>query len=572
VRQRGADPDQDVQGEDFAIDPGACPVAGAGEVRAVLDAVGSGDALALASAQVSPPKEGAAQGVGRNAKKIPGKRVSSKQACPDAQASEAAAGMGGVQAPSLPRQTADDSANELAAAVVGVQASPLQEWSSESVDAARDCSSTALIAEGEERRAVLSCLCCCIGRRRRPDGAAAAQEIVDAMFKKSELPPFYKWPTGHDLPTLRPLRAHGHALQVPLRVFCCSWNLAGVRLPGDVGALLSAVRPRHHIYALALSEWTRGALKEECLGVLGSDYELLLERSMREIRLVVIVSRSLLAHCRDVASAEVATGIGNTIGNKGAVLASFMLGGSSFLFISMHLAAGTGHEKMLRRNHDLARILLHAKLPRPQSQASPLRPERVNTGIHEAFDNAFLMGDLNYRVRASRAWVESSLATGSFEECLALDELLPQLQGIAIPPNAFQPEADNVGDTFSSMAKLERKSSRSELRQSTETIKAFGCPAFFRTCASETWMPPGLWPCFEEANIAFPPTYKYNKGTDVFDSSAKQRVPSWTDRVLWRRNSQIKPLAYAVAPGFRHSDHRPVFAQFEVTSELLSFE
>ena len=38
---------------------------------------------------------------------------------------------------------------------------------------------------------------------------------------------------------------------------------------------------------------------------------------------------------------------------------------------------------------------------------------------------------------------------------------------------------------------------------------------------------------FEESAITFAPTYKYDPGTLRFDTSAKQRAPSWTDRVLY---------------------------------------
>lgn len=39
---------------------------------------------------------------------------------------------------------------------------------------------------------------------------------------------------------------------------------------------------------------------------------------------------------------------------------------------------------------------------------------------------------------------------------------------------------------------------------------------------------------FLEPPIKFPPTFKFDKGSDVYDTSGKKRVPSWTDRVLVR--------------------------------------
>ena len=45
-----------------------------------------------------------------------------------------------------------------------------------------------------------------------------------------------------------------------------------------------------------------------------------------------------------------------------------------------------------------------------------------------------------------------------------------------------------------------------------------------------------------------------------------QRVPSWTDRVLYKtkRPGHVNCIAYNCVPEIRTSDHRPVFAVFDV--------
>jgi endonuclease/exonuclease/phosphatase family metal-dependent hydrolase len=69
---------------------------------------------------------------------------------------------------------------------------------------------------------------------------------------------------------------------------------------------------------------------------------------------------------------------------------------------------------------------------------------------------------------------------------------------------------------------------------------------------------------FHEAKIEFPPTYKFDSGSSAYDTSPKQRIPSYTDRIL------ISASRAVGAPEFvdyrmvdnRLSDHRPVRANF----------
>ena len=74
---------------------------------------------------------------------------------------------------------------------------------------------------------------------------------------------------------------------------------------------------------------------------------------------------------------------------------------------------------------------------------------------------------------------------------------------------------------------------------------------------------------FKEGEIEFPPTYKFDKNRDTYDTSTKLRIPSWTDRILWKTrkssNAQsVSLLYYASIASVKISDHRPVAAGFDV--------
>ena len=71
---------------------------------------------------------------------------------------------------------------------------------------------------------------------------------------------------------------------------------------------------------------------------------------------------------------------------------------------------------------------------------------------------------------------------------------------------------------------------------------------------------------FCEGPLTFCPTYKYDRNSNVFDTSEKRRVPAWCDRVLWRS----REVERVELMGYRRweanvSDHRPVSAVFRVT-------
>ena len=74
-------------------------------------------------------------------------------------------------------------------------------------------------------------------------------------------------------------------------------------------------------------------------------------------------------------------------------------------------------------------------------------------------------------------------------------------------------------------------------------------------------------PDYKECEINFPPTYKFDFGTDIYDTSKKQRGPSWCDRILYCGDG-IEPIHYDFVD-VRISDHRPVVAEFNIIAKKI---
>lgn len=135
-----------------------------------------------------------------------------------------------------------------------------------------------------------------------------------------------------------------------------------------------------------------------------------------------------------------------------------------------------------------------------------LRLNEETGPLTESFDAVVWLGDLNYRINGPKASVEMLIAQGQL--------------GVLL-------ESDQLG--------LERRHAR---------------------------LPGDLL----EGEIRFQPTYRFDHGTDTYDTSRKQRVPSWCDRILYRsRKNGLKLVQYSSLMDLRLSDHKPVFAHFELT-------
>ncbi|RDW92862.1 putative inositol polyphosphate phosphatase [Aspergillus mulundensis] len=209
---------------------------------------------------------------------------------------------------------------------------------------------------------------------------------------------------------------------------------------------------------------------------------------------------------KDVSAAEIKRGMGGLHGNKGALVFRFVLDDSSLCFVNCHLAAG--QTQTTHRNNDIAAILETESLPVETSLTSRLNHFVSGGDGSMIMDHEIcvLNGDLNYRIDSvPRHVIIEDIRNNNLTKLLERDQL-----------NASR-----------------RKNPGFRLR------------------------------AFQEAPITFAPTYKYDVGTDEYDSSDKKRSPAWCDRVLYRGLGRVKQLEYR-RHEVRASDHRPVSATFKL--------
>ncbi|EFX04276.1 inositol polyphosphate phosphatase [Grosmannia clavigera kw1407] len=243
--------------------------------------------------------------------------------------------------------------------------------------------------------------------------------------------------------------------------------------------------------------------------VAGELYHLLQTAHMVGLFTCVFVKADLRGRIRGVASTEVKRGMGGLHGNKGAIAVRFLVDDTSLCLVNCHLAAG--QSQAAHRHNDIAAILESESLPVERDLAARI-DNFVGGGDGSMIldhELCVLNGDLNYRIDTmSRDTVVAAVRAGNLTKLLERDQLL-----VARRRNAA-----------------------------------------FRLRA------------FEELPITFAPTYKYDVGTDTYDTSEKKRSPAWCDRLLFRggRASRVRQLDYR-RHEVRVSDHRPVTGQFAFT-------
>jgi phosphatidylinositol-bisphosphatase len=120
----------------------------------------------------------------------------------------------------------------------------------------------------------------------------------------------------------------------------------------------------------------------------------------------------------------VATGLANTLGNKGGVAISMCVGATKFVFADAHLAAHQNAVKRRNAEYDKLRRELPVLLAKKEKGTG------VSGGgggdillLETCADRVVFMGDLNYRVRGNRAAVDKLLDSDMHDVMQANDQL-----------------------------------------------------------------------------------------------------------------------------------------------------
>ncbi|XP_052759564.1 inositol polyphosphate 5-phosphatase E isoform X2 [Galleria mellonella] len=265
-----------------------------------------------------------------------------------------------------------------------------------------------------------------------------------------------------------------------VRIFVGTWNMNGQAPPRELADFIFPNQVKHvpDIFAIGTQESYSERTEWEITiqEVLGPSHLLLHSYYLGTIHLTIFIRRDLIWFCSLPEDASLSVRPGTAFRTKGAVAISFALFGSSFLFVTAHLTAH--QEKVKERVSDIKRIIRSIDLPKN------LPCRHRSKDVTSNFDYVFWCGDLNFRLGEPRAavlrWIEQT--------------------EFPLPP--YLPHG---------------------LLHADQLTAVLEDGAAFRD--------------FREAPITFPPTYKYDPGSQQFDTSSKQRAPAYTDRILYKARS-----------------------------------
>lgn len=248
----------------------------------------------------------------------------------------------------------------------------------------------------------------------------------------------------------------------------------------------------------------------------GGGYTLLVYKHLVGLLICVFVKTFHKNRIKYVHTDSAGVGVMGMMGNKGGVSIRLQFYDSTICFVCSHLAAH--RENVIGRNSDFAKVMSNVSFDigedavREVIRSGSLRQwasgnSSVTIPDH---DLVFWLGDLNYRI----------------EEAIPTETVMQWSN------------RDNLAELRANdQLNIERDAGR-------------------------------VFQGFQEGELRFKPTYKYQPGTDVYDTrpDKKIRAPAWCDRILWMAQDpkHVVQLSYDRSE-LNISDHKPVVSLFATT-------
>lgn len=282
------------------------------------------------------------------------------------------------------------------------------------------------------------------------------------------------------------------------------------------------------------------SLKKTIADNLGSGYEYVHGEELVGLYLVVFCESRLSSRIAFWQGAIAACGdLG--LGNKGGVAIRFKFADTSMVFVNCHLAAS--EDNVSRRNDDVRFLVENIRFP------DPPQPPSDTAEFEAQGDNTYVKGVVQNRPARTRSPDLARHTTPGIDTSQIFDSdyifWLGDLNYRIELPHDVVIEAVDAEDF-----------------DATYLVKH--CQLLQEHKAGHVFQG------FHEMEIRFRPTYKLDKGTKKmrYDTSSKQRTPSYTDRILFRTQNgrAIECLEYTshADQQYHISDHMPVTATFSL--------
>ncbi len=237
-------------------------------------------------------------------------------------------------------------------------------------------------------------------------------------------------------------------------------------------------------------------------------YDLLLNKNLVGILILIFIKSELLSEINNLCVIENKTGILG-LGNKGNYIIKFSYNNKKFAFITGHLSSGDEKENFEKREKELITIFENLTKENP----------KMENLLY------FIYGDLNFRIDLSKE---------------RFNEIFKDKNNII--NNNKKKDKNNK----------EKGISETQVKNNLDILRKYDEMNIIKEKFKKYKL--------NEGEINFPPTYKYIKESQIYDG---KRTPSWTDRILYKEDKDIKCMLYDTVDLYI-SDHKPLIGLFEI--------